>query len=210
MEKNNKNNIFYVQVSCPVFGYNYVFFCCRKMTFCFKWSEMSKETVLKKSWSYPQNIWKGFICKKKPMWCVIGWCTWERVWHQQCVLNTGIYMNTLSASAYFGCKDHFVYFRCGSIPTASVLLSVAVTSTYVIVWRLKIKHFVFHEWNVTFDTTSQDLQQLITHNDVNDWRFRLFFTFHWIKLKIPTSSPPKTYHTQNISQPACVRQNTVA
>ena len=144
------------------------------------------------------------------MWCVIGWCTWERVWHQQCVLNTGIYMNTLSASAYFGCKDHFMYFCCGSITTASVLLSVAVTSTYVIVWRLKIKHFVFHEWNVTFDTTSQELQQLITHNNVNDWRFRLFFTFHWIKLKIPTSSPPKTYHTQNISQPACDRQNTVA
>ena len=67
---------------------------------------------------------------------------------------------------------------------------------------------------MTFDTTSQELQQLITHDNVNDWRFRLFFTFHWIKLKIPTSSPPKTYHNpkhitaKNISQPTCVLQNT--
>ena len=108
------------------------FFGC-KMTFCFKLSEMRKETVLKKAEVIPKTYERASFAKKKPMWCVIGWCTSERVWHQQCVLNTGIYMNTLSASAYFGCKDHFVYFCCGSITTASVLLSVAVTSDYVIV-----------------------------------------------------------------------------
>ena len=70
MEKNNKNNIFYICKYLVLYLDTIMYFFGFKMTFCFKLSEMRKETVLKKKAEViPKTYERASFAKKTYVVC---------------------------------------------------------------------------------------------------------------------------------------------